>query len=402
MQKLLERFEAVIELARIYERSSSELKDEILAMGLDPTGKSVDDMEDMLGMAKWARDHPSEPFPDQYFPMLAQDATKESEEWLRTTIKDTDWWIQTKKNGMRSILSLDKGQLRMVSRDRSVKTYLQVEHQGNVLGFQGIHDPFKGKTVLDGELMSPKTSIDTGSVITASPLQAVVALVHMEPTRSLAIQQKEGSLQYNAFDILYYNGEDVRGKRYDERVAYLNKAVEELKAANPDLPITELEVTKSYADVQDVYKQQVAAGEEGIMLKKRSGTYATGKRSKELLKLKRFLTVDGWISGFTPADPKKGGKDLIGGFELSSFVDGTPKVIASVTGLPNAMKRDATIVGPDGKPALNPLYLDRVVEVIGQEWTKNGLLVHARFSEWRPDKRKEDVRLTSEDMKTRE
>lgn len=246
--------------------------------------------------------------------------------------------------------------------------------------------------------MSPSKRIDTGAVITSSELQAVVALIHMETEKSFEIQRKVGSLRYHAFDILFFNGEDVRGKRYDERVGILAEAVRMIKEANPEAPIYNEEVIKDYEDPVKVFKDQTDAGEEGIMLKRREGTYKMGKRSSELLKYKRSVTVDGWISGFVTSDPKKGNADLIGGFKMSAFVDGEERVIANVSGIDNKTRREATVIGPDGKPSLNPEFLGKVIQVVGQEWTKNNLLVHARFDEPRPDKRKEDCRIDSKDM----
>ena len=81
--------------------SSAELKERIMAMGLDPTGKSVAQMELMLGMAIFAQEHPGEEFPEQYSPMLAKDSSSADEGWIDSVYKSEDWIIQEKKNGMR-------------------------------------------------------------------------------------------------------------------------------------------------------------------------------------------------------------------------------------------------------------------------------------------------------------
>lgn len=381
----------------LWEFSSSELKEKILGMGLDPSGKSVAQMEQMLAMALWAKNHPNEPFPDQFDPMLAHDATKKSREWLQS-LKDTDWWIQIKANGMRSLLQMGSGFLKMTSRDISVTDFLRSEHQNNVLGFKSFRDPFEGKTVVDGELVSPSSRVDTGTTVTSSMLQAVVALVHMETERSLALQRNIGTLKYKAFDITWFEGKDVTRAPYEERVAYLETAFAMIKKANSNLPFELIETIKTFTDPYELFKQMVAAGEEGIMLKRRDGKYGWGKRSQDTLKVKRFLTVDGWVSGSVPASEDKKNKDLIGGFMVSAYVDGREKVIASVSGLTDEVRRDATVVS-GGKPALHPKYLNRVVELEGQEWApKSGLLIHARISEWRPEKPKSQCQLRSEDM----
>ena len=52
----------------------------------------------------------------------------------------------------------------------------------------------------------------------------------------------------------------------------------------------------------------------------------------------------------------------------------------------------------DGKPTLNPEYLDKCVELIGQEFGKNKRLGSARINEWRPDKDPMDCQLTEADV----
>ena len=44
-----------------------------------------------------------------------------------------------------------------------------------------------------------------------------VALVHMNTPDSIKIQQQIGSLQYHAFDILYFDGKNVQDLPYEER-----------------------------------------------------------------------------------------------------------------------------------------------------------------------------------------
>lgn len=133
--------------------TSEELKQKILALGLDPTGKSVKEMYNVLSMALFAQQNPGEEFPEQFDPMLAQDSTSADDDWIDNLYKADEWLIQEKKNGMRSVLQLypDKP-LRATSRALSVKTFTFSAHNQNVLAFNDLENPFKGKTVIDGEL----------------------------------------------------------------------------------------------------------------------------------------------------------------------------------------------------------------------------------------------------------
>lgn len=384
-------------LGKVEEGTATDLRQKISGYGLDPEGKSVAQMKKMLAMAMWAEKHPEKPFPDQYAPMLAHDATKKSSEWMKKTIKSTDWWVQEKYDGIRSLLIIDNGKVRMQSRTPSQVTYLYGEHQDNFPHFRDMEIPFEGKVVLDGELISPVDEVDTGATVTGSKLQAVMAMVASKPEKSAKMQKEFGKAIYNTFDILYYNGEDVTGLPYEERDEIANKAVEAIKEANPEIPIEVAPTIKDFDNVKDIFKQHVDRGAEGVMLKKRSAPYSLGKRSRDLLKYKREVTVDGWISGSVPSKATAR-ENLIGGFEISSNVDGVVQVIAAISGIDDKTREEATVVD-NGKPALNPEFLDRCLEITGQEWTTHGKIKHARLVQWRPDKVPEDCSISLKDVK---
>lgn len=244
--------------------TSADLKNKIKALGLDPSGKSVDEMEKVIAMALWAQNHPGEEFPDQFDPMLAKDSTKATKDWINENFKDTDWILQEKINGMRSILSIDGSKVRMTSRSKSVTDFMFTPHQDSVLGFQNIKNPFKGKTVLDGELFSKRTKIDTGRTVSESPLQAVVALVHMNPKESLEVQEKyNGPLVYKCFDILFFDGKNVQDLPYEERDKLAGTAIEMLRHDNPDLPIQKVPSVTSYKSAYEIFQKFIEEGKEG-------------------------------------------------------------------------------------------------------------------------------------------
>lgn len=383
--------------------TSAELKQKLLAYGLNPEGKSMREMELMLGMAMFAESHPGEEFPDQFDPMLANDATSADGDWIDSIYNSSEWIIQEKKNGMRSILNLTPGKAPIAtSRAVSVKNYLFPTHDSNVKFLQTLKNPFKGKTVLDGELMSPKTRIWTGAVWTASPLQAVVALVAMSPEDSLAIQDEIGSLKYEAYDILFYDGLNVQDLPYEERDDILQEAVNRIKEANPDAAMTKVDSIREYESAYKIFSEHIEQGKEGVMLKRKSAPYKQGYRSSDLMKLKGFVTVDGFITGSVPSTKGKGNENLIGGFVISAYVDGVQQVIANISNITNKIRTEATVLDADGKPTLNPEYLNKCVEIKGQEFGKNNKLGSARINEWRPDKNPEDCQLKADDVKPKE
>ena len=80
-------------------------------------------------------------------------------------------------------------------------------------------------------------------------------------------------------------------------------------------------------------------------------------------------------------------------------MDGKQRVIANISNIPLDIRKNATITGKDGKPDMHPDYYGKVVEMIGQEFGKNGKLGSARIKDWRTDRQKESCKLTAEDIK---
>ena len=102
-----------------------------------------------------------------------------------------------------------------------------------------------------------------------------------------------------------------------------------LRDANPGITVETVETITDWDDAWDTFKEAVGKGWEGLMAKSRKAPYLQGKRSHDLLKIKRFSTVDGWVSGFVESSKGKSLEDFIGGFKISSYVDGEEREIAA-------------------------------------------------------------------------
>lgn len=385
----------------VFEKTSKELKEILASFGMDPTGLTASQMEDLIAKTLFKQNHPDQEFPEQYNPMLAKTVKISSPDYVRANFHPQDYYIQEKQDGMRSLLELNGNHLRMTSRNRSQKDFMFSEHQDNVLGFKGLQNPFKGKTVLDGELMSPTNSVKTfGGTITNTSLQAVVSLVNSPTDFSLKTQQQIGSLYYIAYDILYFDGENVQDFNYEDRVKLVDAAVDEILKYNPSAPIQALYTYTDYDDPWELFQEIIGKGGEGIMLKKRTGKYKQDYRSGDLLKLKGTNTYDGFITGFVEpkANSRLGQSHLIGGLLVSSYIDGKEQVIAAVAGLSLQEREQMSILDADGNLQLNPEYLGKVVELVGNGWSRTGRLVHPRILNWRDDRQKESCQMSSKDI----
>ncbi|HEY9206090.1 MAG TPA: ATP-dependent DNA ligase, partial [Candidatus Methanoperedens sp.] len=93
-------------------------------------------------------------------------------------------------------------------------------------------------------------------------------------------------LYLNLFDILYLNGESL----IDRPLSLRRKKLEEICDKSI---IAGQVVTDDQAGIEKIYKEALAAGHEGVMLKNPDSFYTPGKRGKNWLKLKPIMeTLD--------------------------------------------------------------------------------------------------------------
>lgn len=388
--------------SKVSDASSSQLKNLMSQYGLDSAGKSVAQMEEELGKYLWEQDHPGKEMPEQIAPMLIHEVTSKGKDYVSKNFKSDEWWINRKINGMRFILQINPdGSTTMTSRSRSVKTFRYNELNGMVLGLNDIKSPFSGKVILDGEIIAPTAEIDLPSgEHSTSTLQSTVALLHLNKAKSLELQEEYGSLVYHVFDILKLDGESTESLPYEERSELVATTVAKLEEANPGIPLVTVPVIKDYDDAWETFEEFVKNGEEGIILKNRKAPYEQGKRTKNQLKVKAFQTVDAFVTGAVPSSKDKGLADYIGGFKFSTYVDGKLREVAAVSNIDFATRKAATITNEYGEPELNPKYLNKVAELLGQDWNKKSLRLNsARINEWRDDKDPEDCSVSTSEMK---
>lgn len=102
---------------------------------------------------------------------------------------------------------------------------------------------------------------------------------------------KEFPLQVFIFDIMYLNGTDLMGLGHEERRAFVEKI---FSKATSDLiaPIEEKKVSTA-RELEDYFNHNIAAGLEGLVVKRPDAIYQPGKRNFNWIKLKR--TEEGHI-----------------------------------------------------------------------------------------------------------
>ena len=121
------------------------------------------------------------------------------------------------------------------------------------------------------------------------------------------------------FDALALNGEDLRGKPFEERRALLERTF-----GNVAAPLHLTPVTRDVQLAEEWLQQFEGAGLDGVMAKPGAGTYEPGKRA--MLKIKHARTADCALAGFRWHKNGKG--TLIGSL---CYLGSTMTKVASIT-----------------------------------------------------------------------
>lgn len=121
----------------------------------------------------------------------------------------------------------------------------------------------------------------------------------------ISLAAKKNPVQFVAYDILYYDGNDLTDKPLMERKVYLSKAVTE----GHNLSVSRWIEKNGVAFFELAKKENL----EGIVAKKKDGLYHIGKRTSEWIKIKVMQDEDLLVLGYQPDDDGKV-KDLILGY----------------------------------------------------------------------------------------
>lgn len=229
------------------------------------------------------------------------------------------------------------GYTRCFSRRVSEKTGWYCENTDSLPQLRSIDLPEMNGTILDGEMFIPNR-----------PFKDVSSTLNCNWDKAISRQLELGFVVFHAFDILFYKGIDLRKMSLKRRKHYLKLAVE--KIDSPYIQLVDSQPCGSVIDTRPYFKTHgapytvcselekrgklssyptlekeynickglvalsprafyeyiVATDGEGVMVKPADGKYFH-KRGREYQKIKKFLTREVIIMGFTdPTDEYKG------------------------------------------------------------------------------------------------
>lgn len=312
---------------------------------------------------------------------------------------NNDYIAELKCNGNRSTLfyTPEEG-IKVYTDGRDTDKLLPIEYTQQLLwdGREYRHK-FPYSFILDCEILVNTRTVDTtqwGGVVSDSELSAVNMVLQQPPEVSHIIQktQRGAELFFKAFDLPFYK-HSLADKPYRFRRKHLEEFIQVLNRKFPELPISVLDIVTE--NKKYYFESMLDNMKEGIVLKNLNGIY-TWNETRSIdrqVKLKRSLKmttgedIDVFIIGSVPSTEGKRNANYIGGFKLGVLLRGfTGDVIhhvATITSLPDNLRKEATVYNQAGEPELNPSFLNRCLSIDGFDVKQQSLrFSHARVESW--------------------
>lgn len=224
---------------------------------------------------------------------------------------DGTWFAQLKKDGaLYMYVKGLSGENYLFGRTVSKKTGLLTEKSANVPHIINAFYDIPNGTIILGEIYYPgKTSKDVTKIMGCLPDEAI--------RRQFSVPGGNGGLYgpicYYIYDCLGYNGTSLlkydNWTRYQVLQAIWNKHIAHGFGENYIDPVIQL----AHSIDTNIYQSigaALAAGEEGMVVKKKTALYEPGKRPQTMLKAKQVDNIDAVIIGFKDPVIEYTGKEI--------------------------------------------------------------------------------------------
>lgn len=289
-----------------------------------------------------------------------------------------DWVFELKLDGYRAISEIASHGIRIYSRNG---LSFNERYPSIVTALKKI----KHTAVLDGEIV----------LLNEQNRPDFQKLQHYESNKNLP-------LVYYLFDIIFFNGKDLRQQTLLDRKKILKKLLGKNRVLRYCDHIEEVGI--------GFFKKVLKENMEGIIAKKADSHYIPGIRSREWLKIKNQQSQEAIIVGYTaPKGSRKNfGSILLGQYRRNKLMyighAGTGFTENSLKELMKKMQPFVTNKSPfpDKIRTNGPvtwLKPELVCEVSYTEITRDGMLRHPVYKGLRPEKRGINIRSETETPK---
>ena len=230
-------------------------------------------------------------------PMLIWTLPANKKDKLSEICASGEYFAEEKLDGaLYQFCRTDKGNY-LFGRTVSVKNGLLTNKIDNVPHINSALSCLPCGTVIIGEIYVPGgTSKNVTSIMGCLPAEAIKR------------QDKQGKIKYYLHDMIFYNGEDMQSWGAEARYQKLVEAWNEFHLEQFDF----LRLAESFdTGIEERLSQILAAGGEGIVLKKKDAPYSEGKRPAwATIKCKQMDTIDLVCTRSIEATKEYTGKEL--------------------------------------------------------------------------------------------
>ena len=226
-------------------------------------------------------------------------------------------FAQTKMDGMRGVIVKRDGRVVVFSRNGNTMTKLDKHFEAALSSVDNV--------VLDGEL----TVVDSdGKLLDRKTGNGILNKTVVETVSDEEVSR----VVFTAWDLIDVCDFD---KGIDRRTGVERLARLRAIPANPLFEVVQTFEIANLEEAQELFKEQLAKGEEGIILKNNDHPWED-KRSKQCVKMKEVIEMDLKITGFAEGTGKASG--MTGAIQVENK-DGSIKTSVG-TGLDDATRKD--------------------------------------------------------------
>jgi len=302
--------------------------------------------------------------------------------------KGKEWLFETKWDGERCVVFAAKArgraEVRLQSRLFKDQTARYPELAADLARVAA------KRAVIDGEIVA----LDRKGRASFEALQRRFGLTDAD---EIAGRMKETPASFAAFDLLWLDGKDLRGRPLEERRRLLRKVI---------APCRRAAFSAGYDDAGALMRVVERAGSEGIVAKRLGSPYREGVRGRDWLKIKvtgsQEVVIGGWTEG-TGRRSSLFGALVVGVYEKRPGGRALVHVGSVGTGFDDAALGDllrrlrrletrrCPFETPPPLPGAHWVRPKLVAQVKFANWTSAGHLRVPVFLGLREDKRPEDA-----------
>jgi bifunctional non-homologous end joining protein LigD len=267
------------------------------------------------------------------------------------------WLFEPKLDGIRTLVSFDRQQVRLISRTGRDMTS----------SYPDLKDLFRRVVAINALIDAEIVATDSDGHPSFERLQQRMNLAAPAEIERAA---KQIPVELYAFDLLWFDGHDVMSLPLSERLELLDAVIVEGKRMRRMFGVQERGVAFS-AQARDLHF-------EGIVAKRLKSRYTPGRRSPDWQKVKFLNRQDCVVLGWTRGQGGRGAS--FGALLVGARVDGELRWVGQVgTGFTDQMLASLMKRLDDLAAAAPPIADPELSRVKGARWVRPELVVDVEY-----------------------